>query len=147
MIDALIGAALEAANDEWRADRPSRSIHAAVVRQASAIPGSWRPFAECVSDRESSGSYSARNPSSSAQGRWQFLDISWRQNGGLHFMVAKRLRAFGLPSTAAADVRQYLADTPIAEWPGPYQDTGFVAVILSGGWHHWKGAYCDRLAP
>jgi hypothetical protein len=62
-------------------------------------------------------------------------------------MVAKRLRAFGLPSTVAADVRQYLADTPIAEWPGAYQDTGFVAVILSGGWQHWKGAHCDRLAP
>jgi hypothetical protein len=148
VIELVASAFLEASIDrEWAVQRPSRSVHSAVIRRSAEIPAHARAFADCVSDRESSGSYTARNPTSSAQGRWQFLDISWRQNGGLHYMVAARLKEQGLPSSAAADVRRFLADTPIYRWPGPYQDTAFVAVILSGGWHHWQGPGCNHLAP
>lgn len=155
MIDALIGAAVEVAvDDAWRVEQPSRSVHATVVDRARRIPAHIRPWAECVILRETGGKLDnprsradARNPVSSAQGRWQFLDRSWRQNGGIHYIVTKRLRQFGLPSTAASDVRQFLRDTPIASWPGEYQDIAFVQVVLSGGWHHWTGAQCNRLAP
>jgi len=146
VIEALLGAVLEAARDDW-VTQPSRSAYVSVIRQAADIPDQWQRFADCVSDRESGGSYTARNPSSSAQGRWQFLDTSWRVNGGLHHMVVKRLRAHGLPDQAAVQLRRHLRDTPIAEWPGPYQDTGFVAVVLSGGQHHWNGPGCTGLAP
>jgi len=146
VIEALLGAVFEAARDDW-VTQPSRSAYVSVIRQAADIPDQWQRFAECVSDRESGGSYTARNPSSSAQGRWQFLDTSWRVNGGLHHMVVKRLRAHGLPDRAAVQLRKHLRDTPIAEWPGPYQDAGFVAVILSGGQHHWNGPGCTGLAP
>lgn len=155
VIDALIGAAVEVATDDaWRIEQPSRSVHATVVERARRIPDRLRPWAECVIRRETGGKLSnprsredARNPASSAQGRWQFLDISWRQNGGIHFIVSKRLRQFGLPRAAAKPLRGYLSDTPIASWPGEYQDVAFVGVVLSGGWHHWTGAHCDRLAP
>lgn len=151
MWETLLIAALEASRDDWL-DRPSRSVHASVVREAASIPSPWRPFAACVLDRESGGTldrpYSgagARNPSSSAQGRWQFLDNSWRR--GLAYMTVHRLKDHGLPKPAAKTLREWLHDTPIAEWPAPYQDTGFVAVILSGGSHHWNGPGCNGLKP
>lgn len=149
MIDLIIGAALEAAHDDWRLEQPSRSVHASVIRQAARIPDRLRPWASCVLARESGGSldrpYSgagARNPSSSASGRWQFLDTSWRH--GLAYMVAGRLKAHGMPRDDARQLRVWLHDTPIAEWPAPYQDIGFVAVVLSGGQHHWNGPGCGR---
>ena len=148
MIDTLIHAALEiVGNDsdrQFAVQRPSRSAHAAVIRQASTIPTRWRPFALCVSDRESGGSYTARNTSgSSAQGRWQFLDRSWRH--GLSFMVKDRLIRFGLPRPAAREVRRWLGAHEIAAWPGPYQDAGFVEVVERGGAYHWRlaGSRCE----
>lgn len=154
MIDALLGAMVEATADDWRVQQPSRSVHATVIDRARRIPERIRPWAECVIRRESGGKLSnpqsradARNASSSAQGRWQFLDRSWRQNGGIHFVVSKRLRQFGMPAADLKPLREYLSDTPIASWPGEYQDVAFVQVVLSGGWHHWTGHTCDRLAP
>ena len=61
---------------------------------AAAIPASQRAFADCVSDRESHGNYEARGSDSSSAGRWQFLDRPWRN--GLSYMVAARLREFGM---------------------------------------------------
>lgn len=151
MIDLIIGAALEAAHDDWRLEQPSRSVYASVIREAARIPDRLRPWASCVLARESGGTldrpYSgagARNPSpnSSAQGRWQFLDNSWRH--GLAYMVAGRLKDHGMPRDDARQLRIWLHDTPIAEWPAPYQDVGFVAVVLSGGQHHWNGPGCGR---
>lgn len=149
MIDAMIATLLPLAVDrDWQVQQPSRSVHAAPVRAASTIPSSMRAFAACVSDRESGGSYSARNTSgSTAQGRWQFLDRQWRVNGGLHFMVSKRLKRFGMPASAASDVRQFLKSTPIYRWPAAYQDTAFIAVVEAGGWRHWSGHSCNGLAP
>lgn len=144
MLDTLLQAALEVARDDWHT-RPSRSVYAATVRQAADIPAAWEPYAACVSDRESGGSYTVKNPKSSAQGRWQFLDQSWRR--GLGYMVADRLKDHGMPKPAARQIREYLHDTPIAQWPGPYQDVGFVAVVLSGGKNHWNGPGCNGLAP
>ena len=124
------------------ATRPSRSAYASSIRRAAVIPPRLRPWANCVSDRESSGSYTARNPSSSASGRWQFLDSQWRR--GLSFMVADRLRDHGVPRPTARVVRVHLAATPIHRWPAPYQDAGFVEVVERGGAHHWAlaGSKC-----
>lgn len=129
----------------WSVQRPTRGAHAAPIRAAALIPPAWRPFADCVSDRESGGSYTARNPSSSASGRFQFLDTSWRP--GLAWMVRDRLVRYGLPKAQATAVRVYLQRTPIAAWPGPYQDAGFAEVVTRGGWHHWilPGSRCNAL--
>ena len=125
--------------------QPTRSAWAMpVLRKASAVPQRYLSFARCVLDRESGGTLEriqsgagARNPASSAQGRWQFLDHSWRP--GLSHMVVERLEKFGLPKADGKKVRAWLASHPIAEWHGYYQDTGFVAVVLAGGRHHWNG--------
>jgi hypothetical protein len=156
VIEHIIGAAVElsANNDdrELSVARPSRSVSA--VRDASRVPGRWSDFASCVLDRESgatldrrqSGS-GARNPSSSASGRWQMLDASgWRSGGA--WMVKKRLVQFGAPRSQAKAVRVYLARTPIAQWDGIWQDVAAFESLESGGWRHWaNGDRCDRLVP
>ncbi len=124
------------------ATRPSRSVHASSIRRAATIPPRLRPWASCVSDRESSGSYTARNPSSSAQGRWQLLDRAWRVNGGIEYVVARRLTAFGVPRPTVKVIRQHLDRTPIYRWPAPFQDAAFLQIVQEGGAHHWRGPGC-----
>lgn len=156
MIETLMGAAVEAAtNDtdrELSVARPSRSVSA--VRQASTVPARWRAFAECVLHRESGATLArpqsgsgARNPASSAQGRWQMLDGSgWRSGGAWN--VYKRLVRFGAPKAQAHDVRAYLTRTPIARWDGIWQDVAAYEALESGGWRHWaNGDRCDGLVP
>ena len=114
---------------------------------ASAIPEHWGPVATCVSARESHHNYRARNPHSSAEGRWQFLDRSWRH--GLAHMVAKRLHDYGLPWSKAKQHRQQLRTIRIQKWPAWAQDAGFAAVIdTPNGWTHWRlpGSRCNVLA-
>jgi hypothetical protein len=145
MLDLVIGAAVEvAANDdrrEWAVQRPSRSV--AVVRSASRVPARWQRFHDCVVQRESGGSPSARNPRSSAQGLYQFLDRSWRP--GLSHMVAERLRDNGASRAQAKAVRSWLAGREIATWPAVYQTVGFVEVVTRGGSFHWRlaGSRCE----
>jgi hypothetical protein len=129
---------------EWALNRPSRSTHSRVIERAAYVPRSIRPWAECVVNRESGGTLDrvqsgvgARNPNSSASGKFQFLDNSWRR--GLSFMVRDRLVEFGMPKQDAKRVRQYLAATPIYRWHGYYQTIGFVEVVSRGGKYHWNG--------
>jgi len=156
VIETLTGALVEvAANDtdrELSVARPSRSVSG--VRDASRVPHQWRPFAACVLDRESGATLDrrqsgvgARNPSSSASGRWQMLDASgWRSGGA--WMVQKRLVRFGAPRSQAKAVRVYLARTPISRWDGLWQDVAAFESLESGGWRHWaNGDRCDRLVP
>jgi hypothetical protein len=130
-------------------NRPSRSgtRTVSVVQRAAAFPQSLVPFASCVIRRESGGSLDrrqsgvgARNPASSASGRWQFLDRSWRQ--GLSFMVRDRLIRFGMPKAQARKVRLYLGERPIWKWHGYWQDIGFLEVVHRGGSFHWRGPGC-----
>lgn len=123
------------------------------VNAASTIPASQQAFASCVSHRESRGSYTSKGDHSSARGRWQFLDRQWRVNGGLTWMVAARLRAFGMPAAQARTIRLQLQAKPIDRWAPAYQDTAFIAVLNAhgawSGWRHWHlpGSRCNRLVP
>lgn len=124
--------------------------HPAVLK-AAEIPASQQAFAACVSHRESRGSYTARGDESSARGRWQFLDTQWRR--GLSYMVAARLRHFGMPAKQARHIRIQLTHTSIDKWKPAYQDAAFVAVLNAdgawSGWRHWHlaGSKCNRLVP
>lgn len=139
---------------QWAIQRPSRGAHGSVVRDAAQFPASLRPFAACVLDRESGGSLDrresgsgARNPASSAQGRWQFLDRLWRPS--LADQVAARLRDHGLPRPQVRQTRQWLQAHPIASWPGILQDIGFIEVVSRGGASHWSlpGSRCQGMMP
>ena len=116
---------------------------------AAVIPASQQAFAECVSWRESRDNYKARGSDSSSAGRWQFLDRPWRN--GLSYMVAARLREFGMSGKDSKAVRIHLQATHIAAWEPNYQDAAFVAVLNArgpwSGWKHWylAGSRCNAL--
>lgn len=120
---------------------------------AAEIPASQQAFALCVAHRESHGNYKARRSEagSSAAGRWQFLDKQWRH--GLSYMVAARLRAFGMSALDAAVIRRELQAKPIDRWAPQYQDAAFLAALNAhgrwSGWRHWylAGSKCNALVP
>jgi len=147
MIDHLIGAALEAAtavtDRELHVARPSRSVSA--VRQAATVPSRLARWEACVANRESHRNPKARNPRSSAQGTYQFLDRLWRTS--LAAQVAARLRDHGLPRHQSRLVRDYLTGHEIATWPAVYQTIGFLEVNARGGSYHWRlaGSSCEGL--
>jgi hypothetical protein len=131
----------------WPVNKPHKSQHREIVLKAAKVPKKWRPFAACVLKRESGGTLDkiqsgvgARNPNSSASGRWQFLNTYWQHGGS--FMVRDRLIDYGMPKKEARLVRQYLGDTRINRWHGYYQDILFNEVISRGGKHHWNGPGC-----
>ena len=132
--------------------KPHKGALSDVISAASTIPKKWEPFAACVLDRESGATINnknsgegAKNPSSSASGRWQFLDNSWRD--GLSHMVADQLKDHGMPKKEAKQVRLHLQSKPIAKWDGHFQDAGAIEVLQQGGWYHWKGASCNSKRP
>jgi hypothetical protein len=114
------------------------------TRAAADTPTRWEPFERCVAERESGNSPTARNPHSSASGTYQFLDNAWRD--GLAYMVADRLREYGMPRTDARRIRITLQDTHISRWEPVYQRIGFNEVIARDGAHHWRlpGSACEN---
>ena len=152
MLEALVTTValampIDSSDREWALNRPSRGTHSRVIQDAAEVPRSIRPWAECVVNRESGGTLDriqsgvgARNPNSSASGKFQFLDNSWRR--GLSFMVRDRLVEFGMPKQEAKRIRQYLGSIPIYQWHGYYQTIGFVEVVSRGGKFHWNGPGC-----
>ena len=136
----------------------ARIVNVSAARQARDLPPEWEDFTLCISARESgygrhadtSKSYKAANPASSAQGRYQFLDSSWREGGAWN--VWKRLIKHGYTKATAAKVRERLMDTPIRYWKPVYQDILYAEVILSSqgkGWRHWylAGSPCNSKVP
>jgi hypothetical protein len=135
----------------WKISRPRVGRYGPAVIAASRVPDHWRPFAACVLKRESGGNLvntlsgsGARNPASSAQGRWQFLDRLWRES--LAGQVASRLRQHGMPVGVSYRSRNWMRQHQIADWPGVLQDVGFVEVLARGGSSHWRlrGSRCEK---
>ena len=162
MITPLIAAALIATSgqapdhlirevpvvEEINFKKPLKGGLSDVISEASTIPKKWEPFASCVLSRESGATIGnknsgegARNPRSSASGRWQFLS-AWQE--GLPFMVADQLRDHGMPKKQAKQVRLHLQSKPIAKWDGHFQDAAAIEVLQQGGGFHWRyGDECD----
>lgn len=155
MLDTIIGAAVELAHADRQInlEQPSRGAYSSPVRASARVPQPWQAFARCVLKRESGASLDnwdsrehARNTSSSAAGRWQYLQ-AWQHGGS--FMVRDRLVQFGMPRDQAKRVRAYLSQQPIHRWPGELQDVLFNEVIERGGWRHWfsGGSPCNAMVP
>lgn len=121
-----------------------------ILERAGQLAASQQPFAECVARRESGGRPDARNPNSSAQGKYQWLDGQWRH--GLAHMTAWRLKQYGLSHAEARALRQWLRDRPIMKWPESLQEVAFAASLNArgqwSGWRHWyaPGSRCNTLA-
>jgi hypothetical protein len=150
MFDMVLTAALYMSTAEPSKVPTFTSANVVAARAARQVPAEWVDFTECVSQRESGDRYEARNPTSSAQGRYQFLDRSWRYGGSWN--VFKRLVAHGYDRRTARFVRLRLASTEIARWRPVYQDVLYAQVLTSGegqGWRHWflAGSRCNGLVP
>lgn len=133
--------------------KPMRGGFTEEISEAMRVPKKWKPFTRCILDRESGANLEntnsgegAQNPTSSASGRFQFLDNSWRD--GLSHMVAGRLKDNGVPRTEVKGLRVWLETKPIHKWDGVWQQVGYNAVIEAGGWYHWRnGDKCDGRRP
>lgn len=104
---------------------PQKPVKKAVaVSRPAAVPNggtSWENVRKCIVKRESGGDYSARNPYSSAQGAYQFLDNLWR------VPLSQKLN------------KPELAGVPIYRWSRSDQDRAFWLVWDNGaGRMHWN---------
>jgi hypothetical protein len=129
----------------------SRTRQATVIANASRLPSGQEPFRDCVVARESGGNPRARNRTSTASGKYQYLDGQWRR--GLSYQVRDRLVSYGMPKRQAQQLRLWLMERPIYRWPEKYQDVGFAATLNHSGpwsgWQHWSlpGNRCQGLVP
>lgn len=151
MIDLILAAMIQIAPVPMQDTAAvTHMVNIQAARQARQIPEQWDAFTLCISQRESNHNYKARNKSSSAQGRYQFLDRSWRKGGAWN--VYKRLIAHGYDRDTATRIRHRLMATEIARWRPVYQDILYAYVITSNegqGWRHWHlaGSPCNQLTP
>ena len=104
--------------------------------QASEYTGKWyaqkwAPIRKCISQRESNHNYRARNPQSSAQGAYQFLDSQWRVS--LTHMMMREAKTMSERQAIKA-----LRQSPIAKWSRYWQDRAFYTAWRHGeGRQHW----------
>lgn len=131
------------------ANQPEMIQTRQAITAAADTPAGWEPFQRCVAERESHGNYQAQNPTSTAQGKYQFLDASWREGGAWN--VWKSLIAHGASKREANRIRKVLSHAPIKTWRPYYQEILFNYVVTSNegsGWRHWylNGSPCNRLA-
>lgn len=141
--EALLATALHLHHGE----RPEHVTEAQIVSTAGRVPPRWQAFKRCIVARESHGNPRARNPHSSAQGKFQYLDRLWRHS--LAGMVAERLTGHGMSLHDARIIRDALRRNEIATWAEKYQDVAFAATItVPGNWKHWylAGSPCNGLA-
>lgn len=118
----------------------------AILTAAATPPKGLTQWSKCVLKRETgavlhnkTSRQDAKNKTSSASGRWQFLN-AWQK--GLPYMVKERLMDKGMTHTDSKKVRMQLSAKPIREWPGIYQDIGAFEVMERGGFYHWLGHTC-----
>lgn len=117
-----------------------------ILTAASTPPAGLKEWSKCILKRETGAALhnktsrqDAKNETSSASGRWQFLD-AWQQ--GLPYMVKERLMEKGMSHKDSRNIRIQLSAKPIRQWPGIYQDVGAFEVMSRGGFHHWAGHSC-----
>ena len=80
--------------------KPMHGGYSDQIAAAASVPNPWIKFSKCVLDRESGGTLTrknsgegAKNPRSSASGRWQFLDTHWRHGGSFMVRTASSITA------------------------------------------------------
>ena len=138
MAISLLGAAQQealSANSEAAADRKGY--------EPSLYQGDWyTPKAEscrkAIMRRESHFFYGAQNPTSSAQGAYQFLDNKWRD--GLVWMMLDESK--DNKDGLGKDIRS-LRDKPIKTWNRYFQDRAFYTAWRFGeGASHWAPVPC-----
>lgn len=88
------------------------------------VPRWIRNLGMCIRHHESihAGHYRAKNPTSTASGAYQMLNVFWRGNAR-HFISIKRY-----PTAKSA--------------PAWAQDMAFINSITHGGIRAWHGTYC-----
>lgn len=116
------------------------------ITAAATPPKGLTQWSKCILKRETGAvlhnkksRQDAKSETSSASGRWQFLD-AWQK--GLPYMVKDRLMDKGMSHQASQNIRMELSAKPIYQWPGIYQDIGAFEVMERGGFHHWAGHSC-----
>ena len=111
------------------------------------IPEHYQEYAECVADRESSGSPHAVNPSGKYRGKYQFNDAL--ADGTTYHIKAWVKSWHPKPKKYLAALR----DKPMNKWPEAVQDAAFVAVLDGhdakerwSGMSHFAGGrwYCGK---
>jgi hypothetical protein len=123
-------------------------VNGDIIDRAAHLPPAQVAYRDCVAQRESKHDPRAHSATSSAAGKFQFLENKWHR--GLSHMVAEKLREEGATKSLARTVRKHLRTTPIHRWHEAYQDVAFAAVLNANGpWSgakHWAyGGYCDTL--
>lgn len=116
--DADAQAAQAAANARAAHAAQSRTYQAPAATAHSGGGAPSNSFLSCVRQRESGGSYTAQNPSSSASGAYQYLDSSWQALGyAAKYGVPKASMATpAQQDAAAADTYARMGRSP---WAGP----------------------------
>ena len=144
LLDAVVGLVM---HQDRHIEAPAHGL-ASVVKLAAKPPARFRAFARCVESRESHGNPRAVNDSGHA-GLYQF-SRDWTH--ALPYVIARGLKAHGMPAHRARTVRLSLTGTRIERYPAVLQRVAFAQVLREGGvaaaMRHWhlSGSPCNALA-
>ena len=116
-----------------RGGRSRRTNHGEEQIPGRLLPRQLAPCREAIARRESGFSHTAKNPTSSASGYYQFLDKSWR------VPLTKALRPeIKKNYPEKLEMLNELHEVPMRYWPKFYQDAAFYTVVVRDkGLRHW----------
>lgn len=148
MLETFVGAAVEVLHHTDRKPSPSRAAVSRIVELSTLAPAGFRAFQQCVEQRESHGNPTVVNSSGHA-GLYQFAR-DWTHS--LPYIVARGLKANGMPTAQARTIRLSLTGKRVEQYPAAYQRVAFAQVLREGGvaaaMRHWRlaGSPCNALA-
>ncbi len=121
---------------QWAVSRPNRGgvgrfMDTNVREVWEGVPLSVRSFLSCVAAHESSHSPWAENPTSTASGKYQFLQDTWDGNARWAKVDGKFV------------ARPYVGQ-PASEAPAWVQEAVAIHAVLNDGWKNWKGTNCGH---